>query len=61
MERGWEKRGRKQPMVGNEEVKFLLPDPLPATWVVEMMALKGSESASCSVKGGGGVGTTRYQ
>lgn len=46
MERGWEKRGRKQPVVGNEEVKFLLPDPRPATWVVEMMPLKGSESAS---------------
>lgn len=46
MERGWEKRGRKQHMVGNEEMKCLLPDPLPATWVVEMMSLKGSEAAS---------------
>lgn len=46
-------------MIGKEEIKFLFPDPLPPSWVVEIMSLKGSEPASWSVKGGGGAGTAR--
>lgn len=37
---------RKQHMVGNKEMKFLLPDPLLTSWVVEIMSLKGSEPVS---------------
>lgn len=47
IEKGKEERGRKvggrgqggsqQHLVGNEEMKFLLPDPLPTNWVVEIM------------------------